>query len=167
MLQVYILLWWFWTRFSINSWCFIPLKTDATKITLAPSNADINQGDNVTLQCHASHDPTMDLTFTWSLNGVLLDLEQPNGHYHRIEGVTALFITVLTMCYHDHENQIRIDYKNNMFFINLHLIVLVWWQCSQQICCHFHTIDVILTFVVNLSETMLQWAWDLLWVEQD
>uniref|UniRef100_A0A8B9KS73 Contactin 2 n=1 Tax=Astyanax mexicanus TaxID=7994 RepID=A0A8B9KS73_ASTMX len=59
---------------------------DATKITLAPSNADINQGENVTLQCHASHDPTMDLTFTWSLNGVLLDLEEPNGHYHRIEG---------------------------------------------------------------------------------
>uniref|UniRef100_A0A8D3BXA6 Contactin 2 n=1 Tax=Scophthalmus maximus TaxID=52904 RepID=A0A8D3BXA6_SCOMX len=48
---------------------------DATKITLAPSNADINQGENVTLQCHASHDPTMDLTFTWALNGVLLDKE--------------------------------------------------------------------------------------------
>uniref|UniRef100_A0AAR2LCM7 Contactin 2 n=1 Tax=Pygocentrus nattereri TaxID=42514 RepID=A0AAR2LCM7_PYGNA len=62
---------------------------DATKIKLAPSNADINQGENVTLQCHASHDPTMDLTFTWSLNGVLLDLEEPNGHYHRVEGVSA------------------------------------------------------------------------------
>ncbi|KAJ8400200.1 hypothetical protein AAFF_G00398940 [Aldrovandia affinis] len=58
---------------------------DATKITLAPSNADINQGENVTLQCHASHDPTMDLTFTWSLNGVLLDLEEYSGHYHRKE----------------------------------------------------------------------------------
>ncbi|XP_046880541.1 contactin-2 [Hypomesus transpacificus] len=59
---------------------------DATKITLAPSNADINQGDNVTLQCHASHDPTMDLTFTWALNGALLDLEDPSGPYQRIEG---------------------------------------------------------------------------------
>ncbi|XP_061075528.1 contactin-2 [Conger conger] len=58
---------------------------DATKITLAPSNADINQGESVTLQCHASHDPTMDLTFTWSLNGVLLDLEDTNEHYHRAE----------------------------------------------------------------------------------
>uniref|UniRef100_A0A674NEY3 Contactin 2 n=1 Tax=Takifugu rubripes TaxID=31033 RepID=A0A674NEY3_TAKRU len=36
---------------------------DATKITLAPSNADINQGENVSLQCHAAHDPTMDLSF--------------------------------------------------------------------------------------------------------
>ncbi|XP_056460222.1 contactin-2 [Gadus chalcogrammus] len=59
---------------------------DATKITLAPSNADINQGDNATLQCHASHDPTMDLTFTWALNGAPLDLEDPAGPFHRVEG---------------------------------------------------------------------------------
>ncbi|CAB1315313.1 unnamed protein product [Coregonus sp. 'balchen'] len=62
---------------------------DATKITLAPSNADINQGENVTLQCHASHDPTMDLTFTWALNGALLDLEDPSGPYHRVEGTVV------------------------------------------------------------------------------
>lgn len=64
--------------------------TDATKITLAPSNADINQGENVSLQCHASHDPTMDLTFTWTLNGVLLNLEDPAGPYHRMDGVSSL-----------------------------------------------------------------------------
>uniref|UniRef100_A0AAY4CNZ4 Contactin 2 n=1 Tax=Denticeps clupeoides TaxID=299321 RepID=A0AAY4CNZ4_9TELE len=63
---------------------------DATKITLAPSNADINQGENVTLQCHASHDPTMDLTFTWTMNGVLLDTEEPGQHYHRVEGVKTI-----------------------------------------------------------------------------
>ncbi|KAG9339729.1 hypothetical protein JZ751_023376 [Albula glossodonta] len=57
---------------------------DATKITLAPSNADINQGENVTLQCHASHDPSMDLTFTWSLNGAPLDPEKVGGHYQRL-----------------------------------------------------------------------------------
>lgn len=63
--------------------------TDATKITLAPSNADVNQGENVSLQCHASHDPTMDLTFTWTLNGVLLDLEDAAGPYQRVEGVSS------------------------------------------------------------------------------
>ncbi|KAG7477733.1 hypothetical protein MATL_G00072750 [Megalops atlanticus] len=68
-----------------NSTGYLSVR-DATKITLAPSNADINQGENVTLQCHASHDPTMDLTFTWSLNGVPLDLEEASGHYHRMEG---------------------------------------------------------------------------------
>lgn len=54
---------------------------DATKITLAPTNADINMGDNVTLQCHASHDPTMDLSFTWALQGLPIDLEKASGHY--------------------------------------------------------------------------------------
>lgn len=75
--------------------------SDATKITLAPSNADINQGENVSLQCHASHDPTMDLSFSWNLNGVVLDLEDSAGPYHRIEGVSMcvyVFIRVHAYC---------------------------------------------------------------------
>nr|XP_020652872.1 contactin-2 isoform X2 [Pogona vitticeps] len=56
---------------------------DATKITLAPSSADINVGENITLKCHASHDPRMDLTFTWSLDEFLIDLGKSEGHYKR------------------------------------------------------------------------------------
>ncbi|XDB58320.1 hypothetical protein AB1E18_011733 [Capra hircus] len=56
---------------------------DATKITLAPSSADINLGDNLTLQCHASHDPTMDLTFVWTLDDFPIDSDKPGGHYQR------------------------------------------------------------------------------------
>lgn len=59
--------------------CFV----DATKITLAPSSADINVGDNLTLQCHASHDPTMELTFTWTLDDFPIDFDKPGGHYRR------------------------------------------------------------------------------------
>ncbi len=93
MLSVYKVM--FFTLFS---------QTDATKITLAPSNADINQGENATLQCHASHDPTMDLTFTWSFNGVLLDLEEPNGHYRRMEGVSTWRERVFKNCKRQHIN---------------------------------------------------------------
>lgn len=75
---------------SVFHFILCPHHADATKITLAPSNADINQGENVTLQCHASHDPTMDLTFTWALNGVPLDLEDSSGPFHRVEGVSLL-----------------------------------------------------------------------------
>ncbi|KAF4018230.1 hypothetical protein G4228_009989, partial [Cervus hanglu yarkandensis] len=57
---------------------------DATKITLAPSSADINLGDNLTLQCHASHDPTMDLTFVWTLDDFPIDSDKPGGHYRRV-----------------------------------------------------------------------------------
>ncbi|XP_061582530.1 contactin-2 [Cololabis saira] len=61
-----------------NSTAHLSIR-DATKITLAPSNADVNQGENVTLQCRASHDPTMDLSFSWALNGAPLDLGAPGG----------------------------------------------------------------------------------------
>lgn len=62
---------------------------DATKITLAPSSADINVGENLTLQCHASHDPTMDLTFTWSLDDFPIDFDKSEGHYRRASAVSA------------------------------------------------------------------------------
>lgn len=61
---------------------------DATKITLAPSSADINLGANLTLQCHASHDPTMDLTFTWALDGFAIDIDKPGAHYRRASSVS-------------------------------------------------------------------------------
>lgn len=59
------------------------LLADATKITLAPSSADVNLGDNLTLQCHASHDPTMDLTFVWTLDDFPIDFDKPGSHYRR------------------------------------------------------------------------------------
>jgi len=40
----------------------------------------------------------MDLTFTWSLNGVLLDLEDSNGHYRRMEGVSTWLERVFKNC---------------------------------------------------------------------
>uniref|UniRef100_A0A8C8SDJ6 Contactin-3 n=1 Tax=Pelusios castaneus TaxID=367368 RepID=A0A8C8SDJ6_9SAUR len=63
---------------------------DATKITLAPSSADINLGENITLQCHASHDPTMELTFTWSLDDFPIDLDRSEGHYMRASTKEAI-----------------------------------------------------------------------------
>ncbi|XP_028925266.1 contactin-2 [Ornithorhynchus anatinus] len=63
---------------------------DATKITLAPSSADVNLGENLTLQCHASHDPTMDLTFTWTLDDSPIDFDKPDGHYRRASAKEAI-----------------------------------------------------------------------------
>uniref|UniRef100_A0A8C4LJB9 Contactin-2 n=1 Tax=Equus asinus asinus TaxID=83772 RepID=A0A8C4LJB9_EQUAS len=65
---------------------------DATKITLAPSSADVNLGDNLTLQCHASHDPTMDLTFVWTLDDFPIDFDKPGSHYRRASTVGDLTI---------------------------------------------------------------------------
>lgn len=59
----------------------LSLSSDATKITLAPSNADINAGKSSKMDCAASHDPTLDLTFIWSLDEHVIDFEREREHY--------------------------------------------------------------------------------------
>ncbi|XP_026357877.1 contactin-1 isoform X1 [Ursus americanus] len=57
--------------------------TDPTRIILAPINADITVGENATMQCAASFDPALDLTFIWSFNGYVIDFNKENIHYQR------------------------------------------------------------------------------------
>ncbi|XP_028286350.1 contactin-1a isoform X2 [Parambassis ranga] len=59
------------------------LVTDSTKITLAPSNADVKVGEKAWMQCAASHDPSLDITFIWSLDGRVIDLHKDSQHYDR------------------------------------------------------------------------------------
>lgn len=60
--------------------CVVP---ESTKITLAPSNADVKVGENAWMQCAASHDPALDITFIWSLDGQVIDLHVDSQHYER------------------------------------------------------------------------------------
>lgn len=57
--------------------------TDATKITLAPSDVDVKVGENAWMQCAASHDQSLDITFIWSLDGRVIDLHKDSQHYER------------------------------------------------------------------------------------
>lgn len=57
--------------------------TDATRITLAPANADVKEGENTALQCAASYDPSLDITFIWALEGQVIDLDKDSLHYER------------------------------------------------------------------------------------
>lgn len=57
--------------------------TEATKITLAPSNGDVTVGTDSSLQCAASHDPSLDITYVWSLDGRVIDLHKESHHYKR------------------------------------------------------------------------------------
>ncbi|XP_059391994.1 contactin-1a-like [Carassius carassius] len=60
--------------------------TDATKISLAPSSADISVGQSTRMQCAASHDPSLDLSFIWSLDTHLIDFERDREHYeHKMD----------------------------------------------------------------------------------
>uniref|UniRef100_A0A665X6Y1 Contactin-1a-like n=1 Tax=Echeneis naucrates TaxID=173247 RepID=A0A665X6Y1_ECHNA len=59
------------------------LVTESTKITLLPSNTDVKVGENAWMQCGASHDPSLDITFIWSLDGRVIDLHKDSQHYER------------------------------------------------------------------------------------
>lgn len=61
----------------------LSLSSDATKITLAPSNADVSVGERARMECAASHDPTLDLTFIWSLDANVIDFDRDREHYER------------------------------------------------------------------------------------
>ncbi|KAK2834771.1 hypothetical protein Q7C36_015472 [Tachysurus vachellii] len=64
---------------------------DATKITLAPSNTDVSVGENTRMQCAASHDPSLDITFVWSLNGHVIDFDKEAVDYqHTIDGQAGI-----------------------------------------------------------------------------
>lgn len=56
---------------------------ESTKITLAPSNSDVKVGENARMQCGTSHDPSLDITFIWSLDGRVIDLHKESQHYER------------------------------------------------------------------------------------
>ncbi|XP_013875193.1 contactin-1a [Austrofundulus limnaeus] len=60
------------------------LVTESTKITLAPSNADANVGDDTWMQCAASHDQLVDITFVWSLDGREIDLHKDSAHFESV-----------------------------------------------------------------------------------
>ncbi|CAL8261056.1 unnamed protein product [Merluccius merluccius] len=57
--------------------------TDQTKITLAPSNGDVTVGEGARMQCAASHDPSLEIAFIWSLNGRVIDLSEDSRHFQR------------------------------------------------------------------------------------
>ncbi|XP_072291729.1 contactin-1a-like [Eucyclogobius newberryi] len=59
------------------------LVTDATKITLAPANTDVKVGEDAAIQCAASHDTSLDITFIWALEGQVIDLHKGSLHYER------------------------------------------------------------------------------------
>uniref|UniRef100_A0A6Q2WS02 Contactin 1 n=1 Tax=Esox lucius TaxID=8010 RepID=A0A6Q2WS02_ESOLU len=67
-------------RGKANSTGYLSI-TEATKITLAPSNTDVKVGESTSMQCAASHDSTLDITFVWTLDGRAIDFDREGSHF--------------------------------------------------------------------------------------
>ncbi|KAF2987863.1 hypothetical protein EK904_011985, partial [Melospiza melodia maxima] len=57
---------------------------DRTVITIPPSDTDATVGESIVLPCQVSHDPSLDVAFSWSFNGQRIDLSRGIHHFERI-----------------------------------------------------------------------------------
>ncbi|KAM9374415.1 contactin-6-like [Phaethornis superciliosus] len=57
---------------------------ERTVITIPPSNMDVTVGESIVLPCQVSHDPSVDVVFTWSVNGSRIDFHRGMPHFERI-----------------------------------------------------------------------------------
>ncbi|XP_013910218.1 PREDICTED: contactin-4 [Thamnophis sirtalis] len=47
---------------------------------------DVTAGESILLPCQVSHDHPLDIVFTWSFNGRLIDFEKDGDHFERVGG---------------------------------------------------------------------------------
>lgn len=55
---------------------------------MPPSNMDVTVGESIVLPCQVSHDPSVDVVFTWSFNGHTIDFSRRMHHFERIGRVS-------------------------------------------------------------------------------
>ncbi|KAF7250088.1 Contactin-4, partial [Varanus komodoensis] len=62
---------------------------DPTQFMVAPTSMDVTAGESILLPCQVSHDHPLDIIFTWSFNGHLIDFEKDGDHFERVGGDSA------------------------------------------------------------------------------
>uniref|UniRef100_A0A8C5UF00 Contactin 4 n=1 Tax=Malurus cyaneus samueli TaxID=2593467 RepID=A0A8C5UF00_9PASS len=64
------------------------LVKDPTRVMVSPFSMDVTVGESIVLPCQVSHDHSLDIVFTWSFNGHLIDFEKDGDHFERVGGVS-------------------------------------------------------------------------------
>ncbi|XP_049335418.1 contactin-4 [Astyanax mexicanus] len=59
---------------------------EATVITSPPSTLDVTVGESIVLPCQVTHDPTLELKFTWFFNEQLIHFGTHGGYFEKVGG---------------------------------------------------------------------------------
>ncbi|XP_063141486.1 contactin-4 isoform X3 [Rattus norvegicus] len=59
---------------------------DPTKVMVPPSSMDVTVGESIVLPCQVTHDHSLDIVFTWTFNGHLIDFDKDGDHFERVGG---------------------------------------------------------------------------------
>ncbi|KAM8926615.1 contactin-4 isoform 4-T4 [Lycaon pictus] len=62
---------------------------DPTRVMVPPSSMDVTVGESIVLPCQVTHDHSLDIVFTWSFNGHLIDFDKDGDHFERVGGDSA------------------------------------------------------------------------------
>ncbi|KAI4537871.1 hypothetical protein MG293_012734 [Ovis ammon polii] len=60
------------------------MREKPTRIELTPKKTELTVGESIVLNCKAIHDPSLDVTFYWTLKGQPIDFEKEGGHFESI-----------------------------------------------------------------------------------
>lgn len=69
--------------------------TEATVITTPPSTLDVTVGESIVLPCQVTHDPSLELKFTWFFNEQLIRFGSHGGYFEKVGSVSidTLYVT--------------------------------------------------------------------------
>ncbi|XP_072541022.1 contactin-4 [Salminus brasiliensis] len=59
---------------------------EATIITTPPSTLDVTVGESIVLPCQVTHDPSLELKFTWFFNEQLIHFGSHGGYFEKVGG---------------------------------------------------------------------------------
>ncbi|XP_023403766.1 contactin-4 isoform X3 [Loxodonta africana] len=62
---------------------------DPTRVMVPPSSMDVTVGESIVLPCQVTHDHSLDIVFTWTFNGRLIDFNKDGDHFERVGGDSA------------------------------------------------------------------------------
>lgn len=54
-----------------------------------PASMDVTVGESIVLTCQVTHDPSLDITFTWRFNGRPVNFDRDGDHFERVGGVST------------------------------------------------------------------------------
>uniref|UniRef100_UPI00398E7C5B contactin-4-like isoform X3 n=1 Tax=Pristiophorus japonicus TaxID=55135 RepID=UPI00398E7C5B len=70
---------------SANSTGTLMVK-DPTRITIPPTDMDVTVGESTILPCQVAHDPSLNVEFSWSFNGQIIDFRRDRDHFEKVGG---------------------------------------------------------------------------------
>ncbi|KAJ8788173.1 hypothetical protein J1605_005472 [Eschrichtius robustus] len=76
----------FYFHTSSQALLFCFHSPDPTRVMVPPSSMDVTVGESIVLPCQVTHDHSLNIVFTWSFNGHLIDFDKDGDHFERVGG---------------------------------------------------------------------------------